>query len=51
MIFAGAGCRQGDQIGRIFEIWAIFFLGHFVGKYRRSPNYAEQLGFRFFFRK
>jgi hypothetical protein len=29
---------QGDQIGRIFAHWVIFFFGQFFENYRSSPN-------------
>jgi hypothetical protein len=34
---AKLGRLQGDQIGRIFAFWAIFFFGQFFETYKSSP--------------
>jgi hypothetical protein len=36
-LFFGGGCRQGDQIGRNFTIWVIFYgIGQFFSR-KNSP--------------
>jgi hypothetical protein len=31
--------EQGDQIGRIFALWAIVFFGQFFENFISSPNF------------
>jgi hypothetical protein len=34
---------HGDQIGRIFDFWAIVFFRQFHSKYERSPNFRATI--------
>jgi hypothetical protein len=43
MSAVSAAC-QGDQIGRIFVFWAIFFFGHFFRKFQSQPKFSTIRG-------